>query len=236
MKVALLSDLHGQLPSIDHDTDFIIVAGDIGPDSHFMGQAIESAIMEQEEWFAKDFHIWRAEQGFRPLYGTWGNHDFYGNRIRNYNHKDCQIVTDQMLEIEGVKVWFCPWSKTIQSDIKWTFQRDDVAGAFNDIPVESEVLIVHGPPLGLGDLLVGSRGPFNVGSVTLLNRLRELKRLKFAVTGHIHEARGLYAAEDVGVPVFNVACLDRSYNLRKQPVVYIDWEANQQTEGYGHGV
>ncbi len=243
MKVALISDTHGiHMPPIAEDTEFIIHAGDIAPDSVFSGQSKEAAIAQQEAWFAKEFNIWRADNGDIPLYGTWGNHDFYGERIRNYNHNGCHLATNRTLEVGGLKTWFSPWVSPIGKEPRWAFEVPANANPWKDIPDDTQVLVTHGPLWGLGDLIIAAHTNWerylNVGSKLLLERCLELQHLRLVVCGHIHEARGLYANDKVGAPIFNVAVLSERYTPVASPVVYIEWPTDdiRGEEGYGFGV
>jgi Icc-related predicted phosphoesterase len=63
------------------------------------------------------------------------------------------------------------------------------------IPEDTEILILHGPPYGIGDLApafpsIGRRTPEHVGSRSLRERIEQLPRLRLAVFGHIHSGRG----------------------------------------------
>lgn len=241
-KVALISDTHGiLLPEIDPDVDFIIHAGDIAPDSWFTDRNREKAIAVQHEWFTGPLSPWRdwlASHG-KHVYATWGNHDFYGEKIRNLNHKGYTILTNQLIEVGGLKTWFSPYVKKIGG---WAFGEDDETSVvWGQIPDDTQVIVSHTPPCGLGDLIVAphiSWGAYeNVGSKRLLNRCMELKDLRLVVCGHIHEGRGIYSNDRLGFQVFNVSVLNERYTPVADPVVYIEWPtADRGEEGYGFGV
>lgn len=242
MKVALISDTHGILmPPIDEDTDFIIHAGDICKDNFYINRNRMACVAFQDDWMKKDLKAWHEGNGKIPIYGTWGNHDFIGEVLQNYNHDGIHIYTGKQVEIHGMKVWFSPYVKKIGA---WAFGEDDeTSTVWGQIPDDTQVIVSHTPPCGLGDLIVAPHISWeayeNVGSKRLLNRCMELKDLRLVICGHIHEGRGLYANEKLGFPVINVAVLDEQYKPVRDPVVYIDWPIDTNKEelnGYGHGV
>ncbi len=59
------------------------------------------------------------------------------------------------------------------------------------IPEDTDVLITHGPPKGIGDEALAGLWCQNVGCVDLLHRIKQL-RLKAHIFGHIHEGYGEY--------------------------------------------
>jgi Icc-related predicted phosphoesterase len=81
------------------------------------------------------------------------------------------------------------------------------------IPATTEVLLVHGPPLSYGDVVIGSRSgdPLHVGSRTLLEAMNDLPKLRLVVFGHIHEAAGIYSYGRGRVALVNAALMDVFY-------------------------
>ena len=204
MRVALTSDTHGRLPVVD-DVDAILHAGDIGPD------------IRAPQWFRDELFPWAAHVG-KPIYATFGNHDFIGERhqVPNGAPDNLHFVVDEEREVLGVTVWFSPWSPTF---FDWAFMADDdvLAEKYARIPDDIEVLVTHSPPFGAGDVNLTST---SCGSASLANRIAELPRLRLVVCGHIHEAFGNYRLHDVDV--YNVSLVDAWYRA-KNHVVVIDW-------------
>ena len=141
------------------------------------------------------------------------------------------------MEIEGLKVWFSPWVSLINGT--WAFEtRNDRWG---DIPLDTQVVVTHCPPKGIGDIVVTGHENWglyeNVGSGFLLQRLLQLKDLRLVVCGHIHEGRGAYWLQKLGCPVYNVSALNERYQPVAEPVVYVEWDTLvREGEGYGFGV
>jgi predicted phosphohydrolase len=66
------------------------------------------------------------------------------------------------------------------------------------IPTDTDVLITHGPPLGIGDL---THGKVNAGCRDLLERVREVKP-RLHLFGHIHEGRGVFESPEAPGTLF----------------------------------
>lgn len=76
-----------------------------------------------------------------------------------------------------------------------------------------DILVTHGPPLGIGDRNANGE---HCGCGDLIRRL-ETAPPRLHVFGHIHEGRGSYQAS--GIRFLNVASLDGEYKRIHQPVV-----------------
>ena len=93
----------------------------------------------------------------------------------------------------------------------------ELAAVWAAIPDDADVLVSHGPPLGLGDRVVDGR---RAGSATLVGRLSALPRLRLHVFGHIHESGG--TRERFGeATVANVSHVDFHYRPALEPVVFV---------------
>ena len=108
-----------------------------------------------------------------------------------------------------------PWVPTFND---WAFMRDDaeLAGVWARIPDDVDVLMTHGPPLGMGDLVVDGR---RAGSETLARRIAGLKHLRLHLFGHIHESHG--SRDRIGhAVVANVSYVDFHYRPVQPPVLF----------------
>ena len=221
MRVALTSDTHGYTVAIPPDIDAVLHAGDIGPDIH------------AAEWFRDNFYPWAARAGV-PIFATFGNHDFIGQsdcanllgereQLPPGAPDNLRLVVDEQCDVLGVPVWFTPWSVRF---FDWAFMADEakLKEKYLRIPMNTQVIVTHGPPHGYGDLTIDQG---RAGSVALTARMRELTALRLVVTGHIHEAFGVYDAS--GVAVYNVSMVDLRYDPRHDAVV-IDWPPKLSVE------
>lgn len=123
-----------------------------------------------------------------------GNHDwpFVRNApaARHLLGPSINYLEDSGLELEGLKVWGSPWQPRFGS---FAFNLDrgaPLAEKWALIPENIDILITHGPPQGIGDLVW--RGE-NVGCGELLKRVRAIEP-RLHIFGHIHEAGGAWVA------------------------------------------
>jgi len=219
MRVALTSDTHGYTATIPPGIDAVLHAGDIGPD------------IQAAPWFRDTFYPWAAHVGV-PIFATFGNHDFIGqhdhaNLIGEFEQlppgapSNLRLVVDEQCDVLGVPVWFSPWSGRF---FDWAFMADEaeLKKKYLRIAADTQVIVTHGPPHGYGDLTIDR---VRAGSAALTARMSELTALRLVVTGHIHEAFGVYDAG--GVLVYNVSMVDFGYHPAHEPIV-IDWPPRGQ--------
>lgn len=216
VKILAISDQHGYLPDIP-ECDLLLVAGDLCPDR-----------INQERWFKEKWIPWILAQPIKQCFATWGNHDYYGERLLNEDidtygvqkdNKTIRIVTDQLLEVDGLRVYLTPWSNTFGN---WAFmqQPEELKTVYEKIPIGLDVLVSHQPPIGYGSdcyYLNPNTGAWTreeVGSKELLDVIVDRKP-KAVVCGHIHSGYGTYDCD--GIKIYNVAVVNEEYQLVNKP-------------------
>jgi len=94
--------------------------------------------------------------------------------------------------INGIKFWGSPITPTF---FDWAFMkaRDKTHKVWAQIPDDTDVLIVHGPPKGVRDLSFNREGELEMcGCSSLMKRCYALKdTLKLVCFGHIHNMDGV---------------------------------------------
>jgi hypothetical protein len=228
MRIAAVSDLHGQLPAIP-PCDLLIVAGDVCPDA-VDRQPCFFAPELQKAWFDREVRPWLAAAPAAHKVLTWGNHDVCGERC-NFDSDQPGVADSGTLHIlkaqatsipdgEGrVTVWASPWCNPCGI---WAFirSRPELEAIYDTIPAGIDVLVSHQPPFGHCDGTVdfGSTRVTPGGSKELLKAIDRVKP-KVVICGHIHEAHG--SAERNGTRIFNVSVVDERYRL-VHPATIID--------------
>ena len=125
--------------------------------------------------------------------------------------KDLIYLEDSGVEIEGIKFWGSPVTPWFHD---WAFNRlSDIKHHWDLIPVDTTILITHGPPKGILDL---TRSRLNVGCPILLEKIKELKDLKIHSFGHIHEAHGVQEIDEV--TFVNASTLNLYYEVQNSPI------------------
>merc|ERR1711904_461224 len=79
-----------------------------------------------------------------------------------------------------------------------------------------DVLLVHGPPVGRGDLCMphGNRA----GCVDLLHEIQQRVRPKLCVSGHIHEGYGV--SNDGTTTYVNASSCTHGYKASQAPLIF----------------
>lgn len=180
MKLVLISDTHGNHTKLGiPPCDVLVHCGDFSNVGTF----------EQ----TREFLIWmEAQPAERKILVPW-NHDIFCEKspelVREMATKrGVHFLIDERLEIDGLKFWGSPYTPTF---FDWSFMEPRgpaLRAHWSKIPDDTDILITHGPPQGIGDAT--PRGEA-AGCADLLDRIMKIQP-KVHVFGHIHEGRGEY--------------------------------------------
>jgi predicted phosphohydrolase len=204
VRVVAVADLHGLLPPIP-PCDLLLVGGDVCPvDDH--SSATQRAFLEGP------FADWLEAVPAGEVVGVAGNHDLLAARDPALlDRLPWTYLSDSGATVGGVRIWGSPWTVTF-GDFAFMEQDEDLALRFAAIPADLDVLLTHGPPLGVCDW--AARGA-NAGSAALLEAIERV-RPGVCVFGHIHEGRG--EGTVAGIRCLNVSLVDERYVPRHDPV------------------
>lgn len=210
MRIVCISDTHNQHSNkglILPEGDCIIHAGDVS------GRGYKNEIVPFLNWF--------NELPYKYKIFIAGNHDFFFEEASKKeidemlnNYPNVIYLNDSGVELEGIKFWGSPVQPWFYN---WAFNRkgDEICRHWDLIPLDTQVLITHGPVHGYLDLTLG-------GDVTgcpyLLGKIKELKNIKYHICGHIHEAYGIIEFAD-GVKFINASVLDARYVMKNKPII-----------------
>jgi Icc-related predicted phosphoesterase len=208
MKIVAVSDLHGTLPAIP-PCDLLLIAGDVCP-------VRDHRLSRQADWLDADFRRWLEASPARHIVGVAGNHDFIFEQCPDLVPGGLPWVylQDSGATVEGLRVWGSPWQPRF---FDWAFNLDepDLAAKWQLIPDGTDVLVLHGPPLGYGDAVPQGGGEVeNTGSPSLLERIRQVQP-RLVVFGHIHEGRGEWRLG--ATTLANVSLMDAGYDAVHPP-------------------
>lgn len=82
------------------------------------------------------------------------------------------------------------------------------------IPSDTDILVTHGPPYGIGD----SNGTVNCGCKTLNETVIERVKPSYHIFGHIHEGYGSWSN---GQTVFiNASICNQGYRPTRKPILF----------------
>lgn len=172
-----------------------------------------------------DFNDWLGELPTRFNICIGGNHDgFLEDRGFNWvkeNLTNGIYLENSEVVIEGIKFWGSPITPEFYD---WSFMRkrgEEINHYWKLIPSDTTVLVTHGPPYGVLDKTTMANGDegSSEGCLDLLNRVKELKQLKFHCFGHMHRNGG--KTIKIGNTTFiNASVMDESYELVNFPIIF----------------
>ncbi len=142
----------------------------------------------------RSFAAFIAAQPHRHKVVIAGNHDFGLQQTLSlgaelFGHA---YLCDAGRELDGVRVWGSPWQPWFHD---WAFNLPRgaaLAERWALIPADTDVLVTHGPPMGILDRTADGA---SVGCEALRDALDRV-RPRLHVFGHIHEAYGVHRGGD----------------------------------------
>jgi Icc-related predicted phosphoesterase len=204
ISIIAISDTHGFFEAIDVPAgDILVHAGDL---TH------HGEIAEVER-----FNDFLRTLPHPTKIVIAGNHDFCFER----DPEACAAILtnaiylqDQAVTVEGIRFYGSPWQPWFY-DWAFNLQRGpEIRAKWELIPIDTDVLITHGPPFNQGDRTI--RGE-RVGCQDLLEVVDRIKP-KVHIFGHIHEGYGLTHNENT--TFINASICDASYRTRNAPIAY----------------
>uniref|UniRef100_A0A914YRM1 Calcineurin-like phosphoesterase domain-containing protein n=1 Tax=Panagrolaimus superbus TaxID=310955 RepID=A0A914YRM1_9BILA len=159
-----------------------------------------------------------------------GNHEFgfEGNEdwvLRNQRFKgkgtdkgyelltNCIYLHDSNVTLYGINIYGSPWHP--KNGFSFYQKRgEEILQRWNQIPVNTDILLTHVPPLGHGDSVNGIR----TGCAELLNTVEKRVEPKYHIFGHIHESPGISTNKKTFF--INAASCDRLRRIANNPIVF----------------
>lgn len=138
---------------------------------------------------------------------------------------NAHLLINESITIEGIKIFGSPITPFFL-DWAWNKHRgDDIQKYWDAIPIDTQILLTHGPPYGILDQVLYSDGTPkspNLGCYQLMNKIKELKDLDLHFFGHIHSPGGRQIHQD-GVSFYNASICDELY-YPSNPITKVDYE------------
>ncbi len=204
MVIVAISDTHGLHESLDiPQGDVLIHAGDLTRHG-----SLDDVI---------EFNDFLGTLPHRHKIVIAGNHDLCFENHRKACEDllaNCIYLQDQEIIIDGVKFYGSPWQPWFYD---WAFNLErgpEIQANWDLIPVNTDVLITHGPPYGIRDLT--ARGE-KTGCHDLLEVVGIIKP-GVHIFGHIHEGHGIITNGET--TFINASSCDHLYQLVNSPLVF----------------
>jgi predicted phosphodiesterase len=186
------------------EADLLIHAGD--------------ACLDGNSHEVSEFFDWFCSLKAKHKVFVAGNHDGLFEKspdlARSMVPKGVTYLEDSMTEVEGLRIWGSPWQPEFQN---WAFNLPRgplLKGKWDLIPAGIDILVTHGPPMGVLDW--GFYSKANVGCEDLADAVLRVKP-RLHVFGHIHGSYGLKKTEST--LFVNAAMCDEGYRPVRDPVV-----------------
>ena len=218
-KIVCISDSHNQHSSIEiPECDLLIHAGDFS----YTGKMVD--VIELNQWFGK----LKKAGTVKEIILIAGNHDWICALNPSWVKEaftNCIYLDEEPCEVFGLKVFGSAWTPFFNN---WAFNADRgkvIARHWVKIPDDTQILVTHGPPMGILDVNTEEvyslpLGPDHLGCEELKKRVDELQDLKLHVFGHIHSSNGQHK-DSTGKLFVNAAICNESYQPILPPQIVI---------------
>jgi len=198
MRLVVISDTHGLQDRIEDLPvgDILVFAGDFMNSGYYLEEILS-------------FNRWLRKLSFKQRIVCAGNHDRYFQNepaIARSLLEDAIYLENDGITIDGVSFWGSPYTPEFMN---WAFMYPRGAAAkryWDQIPNGLDVLITHGPPLGILDQV--APGAEHLGCDELRMAVEE-KKPKIHIFGHIHGGAGTF--ENGTTRFLNAAYLNEHY-------------------------
>lgn len=212
MRIVCISDTHNCNEQISVPAgDLLIHSGDATVNG------TEAEIAAFAQWFTALPH--------KQKIFVAGNHDWLFERE---NDRACALIAndsvtylqDSAIVIDGLKIYGSPWQPRFYD---WAFNLDrghQMAEKWEMIPDDADILITHGPPNGILDVVPRTWGIENTGCEELRKKTDALTgfgSLKLHIFGHIHCGYGTEVQN--GIRFVNASICDEQYMPTQAPIV-----------------
>lgn len=206
-RIVCISDTHNRNEQIGvPDGDILIHAGDAT-----VSGTIDEIVLFND-WFANFPHRYKIFVA--------GNHDWLfetnPQMARRLIAPEIIYLQDSFAKVENLKIYGAPWQPRF---FDWAFNLNrgaEMAEKWKLIPVDTDILITHGPPNGFLDVVPRFDSFENTGCEELIKKVSAIKP-KLHIFGHIHCGYG--KAENFGTKFVNASICDESYEPTNAPIV-----------------
>jgi len=243
LKIVTISDTHNKHKQLQiPDGDIILHAGDS------TGRGERKEIANFIKWYGSLPHAYKILIA--------GNHDWGFDSARASEYEDfCKennviYLNDSSIKVLGIKIHgspvqpeFCDWAfnrartKEESSDFgnnPWN-HYEYIGTHWDKISKDTDILITHGPAYGILDQVKMLGSPnlgAHVGCEELRNKIEEIKP-KLHVSGHIHEARGVFVDKTRDITYVNASSLTERYVPHNDQAFVFDWDKTLVADSRG---
>jgi Icc-related predicted phosphoesterase len=164
-----------------------------------------------------DFDEWLKEQPIRrQIILVPGNHEFYleADASQRARTASASILMAEPLSIDGLNLWGSPVTPLYGGAFGLS-SAESRAAHYAAIPLDTHILITHGPPYGILDGKPGTSE--HLGCPQLLEAVLRVKPLVH-IFGHVHTGYGIQVNADT--TFINAALLGPDGDMLNKPVLF----------------
>lgn len=185
MRVVIAADPHGELPVVP-PCDLLLLPGD------YNGRALEEP-EAQAVWLDTTLRAWLEAAPAAAIAATGGNRDYALFRDRALaDSLPWTFLVDERAVVAGLEVYGSPWTPPFGKGWAWKATETELMDVrYPPLPGDIDVLLSHGPPFGLGDLVRGRRSGSSALRTALDRIVAAPGRVSLVACGHLHEGRGV---------------------------------------------
>lgn len=213
MKIGLLSDTHCQHASvlIPRGLDMIIHAGDFA-DS-------KSPVLNEHE--VHNFIDWYTSLNIKYKILIAGNHDtaLEAGLIKSkyIKSKGIYFLQDDTIIIEDIKIFGSPYTPNFGKHWAFNVDRSKLYKHWNLIEENTDIVITHGPPMGMLDITNNDGCNFQAGCKSLMRTMLKIQP-QYHIFGHLHDEpyiynNGIKTIDNCKTQFMNVSILDLKHNI-----------------------
>lgn len=226
MKIAVISDLHGNLPDYREafeGVELLLICGDIIPLN------IQTNNEKSRRWFRGPFKDWVESLPVSKCFFVAGNHDFWMERSAGqvYNmfpeyNKISYLFNEHTTYISNdgnlYTIFGTPYCKVFGN---WPFMRENEAlnKYYGMMPDNCDIVISHDSPAlcGIGAIHQGIYYGEEAGNKVLAEHILQ-KKPRYVFSGHIHS--GEHSIKEIeGIKLANTSIVDENYDVTYQPLI-----------------
>jgi Icc-related predicted phosphoesterase len=210
MKLILISDTHGYEMPLP-EGDILIHAGDL------TGNGLVYQVQHVLDWLNGQPH--------KHVVITPGNHDFAfesPEKKATLNFGRVIYLENNAVEVEGLKIYGSPVTPRFMD---WAFNVDRgeaIRKYWDMIPNNVDILVTHGPPMGILDQAAPHFNSPHLGCEELATAVDRTKP-RLHMFGHIHGGRGYKKFN--GTEFFNATMVNEGYRP-----MYDAWAVDFETK------
>lgn len=223
IKIASISDMHGNLDITIEKSDLLIIAGDILP------LDIQMNTRGSKKWLKSIFIPWCESLDVDNIFLVGGNHDFYlQNHTQEFRdmikYTNIRYLQDESAVYIGengkvYNIYGTPWCHQFGNWAFMGYSDEALKDIYSKMPDNIDILISHDAPYGYSDTIIEDV-PWGNGEHIGCKPLAEVvleKKPKLLLHGHLHSSNHEMELME-NTMVYNVSILNEHYKIAFKPL------------------